>query len=107
MNLDNLEQMILDGIIEVSGIDSHTGEMLYQFTDYAKETFPELQQEADEYFMQLVMFFWEQGFINMDLSEESPTVTITNKALNEQEVSKLSPELKSALQVILDALRIQ
>ena len=107
MKPDNLEQMILDGIVEVSGIDSHTGEMLYQFTDYARENFPELQQEADEYFMQLIMFFWEQGFVDMNFSEDGPTVAITEKALSEQHVSELTPELRSALQIILDALRIE
>lgn len=107
MNSDNLERLILDGIVEVSGIDSHTGEMLYQFTSYAKENFPELQQEVDDYFSQLIMFFWEQGFINMDFSEDNPAVTITDKALNEEHVSALTPELRSALQIILDALRIQ
>jgi hypothetical protein len=107
MNPDNLERMILDGLVEVSGIDSNTGEMMYVFTQYAKETFPELQREADEYFNQLILFFWEQGFINMDLSEENPTVTITEKALDKEEVAKLTTEVRSALQMILDALRIK
>ncbi len=37
-----LEHLLLQNAIEISGIDSETGEMLYSITDKLKEVSPEL-----------------------------------------------------------------
>jgi len=39
---DKIEDLILSGALEVSGIDIDTGEMLYNFTDKLKDINPDL-----------------------------------------------------------------
>lgn len=104
---DYLDEMILDGLVEVAGLDADTGEMLYSFTSKAAEVIPTLAAEAEKFFQKVIMYFWENGFILMDVTEESPTVTVTEKALDPAEVENLSVEYRQALNLILEALRIR
>lgn len=101
-----LEELILEGFVEVAAMDMATGEMLYAFTEKAKEEIPDVYRRAEEFFNQMIMFFWEQGFVSMDIDSLNPSVTITPKALDQEEVSKLSYEHQQALRIILEALRI-
>lgn len=103
---DMLDQLILDGIVEPAGIDMDTGEMLYSFTEKGKNEVPAIRREAEKYFDSVIMYFWENGFISMDVSEKNPVISITEKAFNQEEISKLSSEMKQALNIIKDALRI-
>lgn len=104
---DLIDQLILDGMVEVSAIDSETGEMLYAFTDKARDQIPEMQRHAERIFDEMIMFFWENGFISMNVGDPNPVVGILPKALDEEEVSKLSVDHRVALRIILDALRIR
>jgi hypothetical protein len=104
---DMLEQLILDGMVEVSALDSETGEMLYAFTDKAREQMPEMQRQAEKVFDELIMFFWENGFLSMNVDAPNPVIRVLPKALDEEEVSKLSVDQRVALRIILEALRIQ
>ncbi len=104
---DMLEQLILDGMVEVSALDSETGEMLYAFTDKAREQMPEMQRQAEKVFDELIMFFWENGFLSMNIDAPNPVIGVLPKALDEEEVSKLSVDQRVALRIILEALRIQ
>jgi hypothetical protein len=106
-NEDHLDDLILKGIVEPSAIDMTTGEMLYSFTQSAMEIIPELKKQIDEEFHSFIMFFWENGFIHMNIMLESPVVTITEKALDRAEVEKLPFEYQATLKIILDALRIK
>ena len=103
---DMLDQLILDGIVEPAGLDMDTGEMLYAFTEKGKNEIPAIRKEAEKYFDSVIMYFWENGFISMDVAEKNPTITITEKALDPDAIAKLSSEMKQALTVIKDALRI-
>ncbi len=103
---DMLDQLILDGIVEPAGIDMDTGDMLYSFTEKGKAEIPAIRQEAEKYFDSVIMYFWENGFVSMDVAEKNPTISITEKALDDAEIAKLSSEMKQALNVIKDALRI-
>lgn len=104
---DLIDQLILDGMVEVSAIDSQTGEMLYAFTDKAREQMPDMQRHAEKIFDDMIMFFWEKGFISMNIDAPNPTISVLPKALDEEEVSNLSVEQRVALKIILDALRIR
>jgi hypothetical protein len=106
-NDDHLENLILKGLVEPAAIDMVTGEMLYSFTESAMEAIPELKKQIDEEFHSFIMFFWENGFIHMNIMLESPVVTITEKALDQAEVEKLPFEYQVTLKIILDALRIK
>jgi flagellar motor protein MotB len=99
-----IEKMLLEGAIEVCGIDSTTGEFLYNFTDSFKELYPELYNETQSCFSREIMFLWENRFLSMDITEQNPVVTITEKALDKEEVDKLDPETQTMLKEIIRIL---
>ena len=85
-----IEDLILKGGIQPAGIDSQTGELLYAFTPKIKELMPELYEDHISSVNTEVMGLWEKGYINIDFFEKDPTITLSEKALNKEEVSKLS-----------------
>jgi len=92
MNDDELiEDLILKGGIQAAGVDSQTGELLYAFTPKIKELMPELYEDHISSVNTEVMGLWEKGYINIDLFEKDPVITLSEKALNKEEVEKLSP----------------
>ena len=103
---DYLEYLILNGYVEVAGVDQETNEFLYRFTDNARETIPGLQEQLNEEFYGLIVYLWEHGFISMDIESKNPLVTLNEKALDKDEVDKLPYIYKSALLTIIDALRM-
>jgi len=104
---DYLEYLILNGYVEISGIDPDTQEFLYSFTEEARNTIPGLQEQLNEEFYGLIVYLWEHGFVAMDIESESPRVTLMPKALNEYEVAQLPKIYRHALMTIIEALRIQ
>lgn len=94
---DKIEQLMLDGVLEVAGIDIETGEPLYNFTHKLKEYDPNLYDIHNNYFFQDLTNLWEKGFVDIDFFQDDPTVTITEKVWNEDETQKLSDEEKRSL----------
>lgn len=105
MDEEFLDILILEGVVEVAGIDSKTGEMLYSFTKKILER-PELMAIITDTHVQEVYCLWEQGFLNMNMLEDNPTVRITPKALDDNEVDQLPLHLQIALRQIVEASRI-
>lgn len=87
-----IEILILSGALQLAGINEKTGEMLYQFTPKLKEVMPDLYKEHLNHVNAEIMGLWEKGFVNVDLMSDNPIVTLTAKALDQEEVSKLSNE---------------
>lgn len=106
-DLDQIEEMILEGSIEVAGIDEKTGEFLYRFSDKMKTLHPELFHAAQNYFSIEMMALWEGNFISMDVTEANPIVRITQKALDPEEVSKLDESVQHTLKEVIRALTIE
>jgi hypothetical protein len=98
---DAIDQLILSGALEVAGIDIETGEPIYNFTEKLIEVSPELHKDISLYFSRETMALWSDGFLNMDVTEKNPIVTITKKSLDEEEVSKLSKESQRTLKEII------
>lgn len=103
------EDLILSGALEVAGVDIDTGEMLYNFTDKLKDINPKLHNEFSTYFSTEISGLWENGFIEMDVTEKNPMVSLTKKALDEKEVMKLDKQkqytLKEIIRVMLNNRR--
>ena len=95
------EDLILSGALEVAGVDIDTGEMLYNFTDKLKDINPKLHNEFSTYFSTEISGLWENGFIEMDITEKNPMVSLTKKALNEKEVNKLDKQKQYTLKEII------
>lgn len=98
---DAIDQLILSGALEVAGIDINTGEPVYNFTEKLIDVSPELHKEVALYFSRETMSLWSQGFLDMDVTEKNPLVTLTPKAFNSEEVSKLSKESQMTLNEIV------
>ena len=101
-----IEKMILDGSLEVAGIDEN-GEFLYTFTDKLKLLYPELYHETQTHFTKEMMILWENNFITMDITEKNPLINLTEKALNEDEIALLSPEVRATLKEVIRILFIE
>jgi hypothetical protein len=100
-----INELILDGGLEVAAMDEDTGELLYSFTPKIKELMPDLYEEHIENVNSEVMNLWEKGFINLDLFEKDPIITITPKALNKEEVEGLSKQERWSLFEIIRLLQ--
>jgi DNA-binding PadR family transcriptional regulator len=102
---ESLEYLILNGYVEVSGIDSETKNFLYSFTEKAKRVIPDLRRQLDEEFYQSITYLWEHGFLEMDIESDNPTVTLKEKALDPNEVALLSEIHRTSLISITEVLR--
>lgn len=92
-----INKLILDGGIEVVSVDNDTGELLYSFTPKMKEIMPEIYEDHMHNVNSEIMNLWEKGFIDMDLLQSDPIITLTLKALNKDEVKNLSKQERWSL----------
>jgi hypothetical protein len=95
---DAIDYLILNKALEVAGVDSKTGELLYAFTPKVKDIMPELYHEHLNHVNSEIMRMWEKGFVNVDFFAEEPVVTLTEKAFDQAEISKLSQDNQWALE---------
>ena len=100
-----IDDLILKGGLEVSALDEDTGEMLYSFTPKIQELMPDLYEEHIRGVNSEVMNLWEKGFLNLDLFEKDPIITITPKALNKEEIQGLSKQERWSLFEIIRLLQ--
>jgi hypothetical protein len=96
-----IEQLILAGALEVAGIDIDTGEPVYNFTKKLIDVDPKLHSEVSTYFSRETMALWEEGFLEMDVTEKNPIVRLTQKALDEILVSNLDKQKQYTLKEII------
>jgi hypothetical protein len=99
-----INKLILDGAIEVSGIEADTGNFLYSFTPKIKELMPNLYKEHIETVNQEVMNLWEKGFLDIDLMADDPVITITKKATSKESIATLSKDERWSLSEIVRLL---
>jgi hypothetical protein len=100
-----LEQLILEGAVEVAGIDLETNEPLYNITAKMQDIHPALHDEFINYFSQETMTLWEFGFISMDVTDKNPMIRLTPKALDKDAVNKLDKEHQYTLKEIIRILK--
>jgi len=100
-----INDLILNGGLEVVAIDQETGEMLYSFTPKIEKLMPDLYQEHLQSVNLAIMNLWEKGFLNLDLFAKDPIITITEKALKEEEIIALSKEDRWSLFEIMRLLK--
>lgn len=104
---DKIEDLILSGALEVSGIDIDTGEMLYNFTDKLKDINPDLFKDMSDYISTETMALWAEGFLDIDVTETNPMVRLTPKAFDDAEVDKLPKEKQYTLKEIIRIISLQ
>lgn len=102
-----IEALILNGALEVGGIDIASGEILYTFTNKLKEVMPELYNEHLNFVNSEIMYLWEHGFLSIDdFADNNPKVMTTDKAFSEEEIAKLPRERQRSLEEIKRILRV-
>jgi hypothetical protein len=97
---EKVNELILDGVLEIAGINIDTGEPLYNFTSKLKDYNEELYNIHNNYFFQELTNLWEKGFIDMSFFESDPTISLTEKASDVDEIKKLSQDEKHSLNEI-------
>jgi hypothetical protein len=85
-----MDYLILNNALEVVAVDSKTGELLYSFTPKIKEIMPDLYEEHMNSVNADILSLWERGYVNIDFLLDDPKITVTKKALDKNELSKLS-----------------
>ena len=100
-----IKDLILVGALEVIGLDLDSGEPVYNFTDRLKEFSPELHSEMNNYFHSEMMFLWENGFVEMDIIQDDPTVKLTSKAFDRTELSKLDKDKQYRIRELIRIIR--
>jgi hypothetical protein len=102
-----IDKLILEGALELGGIDMENGEILYTFTDKLKEIMPELYNEHLNFVNGEIMYLWERGFLSInDFAEENPKVRVTDKAFNDLEILKLPKDRQRSLEEIKRILKV-
>ena len=86
-----IEELILKGGLEFAGIDDQ-GQPLYNLTSEIKEIMPELYEEHLNYINKEVMNLWEKGFVDIDLLNNDPLISLTKKAFSDEDINLLTKE---------------
>lgn len=103
MNEEYFESLILSGAVEFAGIDAKTGEMLYSFTDKLEEVAPEIFNAYNEEFYQQILYLWEKGFLDMNITAAEPVVRLTPFATDPEKIKTLQPGYRIILSQIVQA----
>ena len=89
-----IKNLILQGALEVAGLDSETGEFLYAITSRMKDIMPDMYEDHLRTVNRDLLNLWEKGYVNIDFFLPDPVVTISEKGLDKNEISKLTkPEI--------------
>ena len=89
-----IKNLILEGALEVAGVDSETNELLYSITPKMQEVMPDMYEDHLTQVNKDILNLWEKGYVNIDFLLAEPIVTISEKGLDKSEVSKLTkPEI--------------
>jgi hypothetical protein len=91
-----IDDLISSGALEVVGVDE-SGEILYNFTEKLGDLYPELQSAVNSLFSMQMMQLWELNMVSMDVTEENPIVTLTDKAFDEELIKSLDEDLLHTL----------
>jgi hypothetical protein len=85
-----IKNLILEGALEVAGVDSETNELLYSITPKMQEVMPDMYEDHLTQVNKDLLNLWEKGYVNIDFFLPDPVVTISEKGLDKGEISKLT-----------------
>jgi hypothetical protein len=99
-----IDDLIKQGALEVMGVDSETGQLLYTFTEKLAEINPTIYNAMLDDFHSSIMRLWELGFFSMDVTQKNPLVTPTQKIFDEKAIEDLSDNDRITLSDILNKM---
>ena len=85
-----IERLILEGAMEVAGVDAENGELLYSFTPKIQQVMPELYHDHMNSVNAEILSLWERGYVDIDFLAKDPIITLGPKSFNSIDVSKLT-----------------
>jgi hypothetical protein len=85
-----IKNLILQGALEVAGVDSETNELLYTITSKMQEVMPDMYEDHLTQVNKDLLNLWEKGYVNIDFLLTDPLVTISEKGVDKAEISKLT-----------------
>jgi hypothetical protein len=100
-----IDFLILSGALEPSGVHEETGELLFSFTEKLEEVSPEIFKKLTDSFQLEILELWEKGFLEVDMTLDSPMVSLTEKALDIYARSKLSEYQEATLDSVIRAMK--
>lgn len=108
MNEDKEEEifneLLANGGLKFAGINPENGEKMYSRTPLLKDLAPELNEDLNAYCSQVTMGLWEKGFINMNITQENPIVTLSPRAFEKDRAKILTEDERQALREIIKTL---
>lgn len=106
MNESNeiFNKLVLTGGLRFAGKDPETGENMYVKTEMLKDIDPKLDMALGKYFSEMSMRLWEKGFIDMDVTDANPIVSLNEKSFDSEQVKKLDANERSALKQLIKLL---
>ena len=78
-----IKNLILEGALEVAGVDSESGEFLYSVTPKMQEVMPDMYEDHITQVNRDILNLWEKGYVNVDFLSPNPVVTISAKGTGE------------------------
>lgn len=100
-----VENLISLGLVEVVGIDPVSQEFLYKFSPVLSEIYPEINNFLGEDFLRQINSLWVKGFVDMDITSDSPLVSLKEDAFDEKRVASLTLEERNALFSVIDLMK--
>jgi hypothetical protein len=97
-------KLVLTGGLRFAGKDPETGENMYVKTEMLKDIDPKLDMALGKYFSEMSMRLWEKGFIDMDVTDANPIVSLNEKSFDSEQVKKLDANERSALKQLIKLL---
>jgi hypothetical protein len=93
-----IERLILEGAMEVAGVDAENGELLYSFTPKIQQIMPELYHDHMNSVNAEILSLWERGYVNIDFLAKDPVVTLGSKSFDNTEILKLTKREKWSIE---------
>ena len=93
-----IERLILEGAMEVAGVDAENGELLYSFTPKIQQVMPELYHDHMNSVNAEILSLWERGYVDIDFLAKDPVVTLGPKSFDNTEVLKLNKREKWSIE---------
>jgi hypothetical protein len=96
-----IEKLILIGAMEVAGVNEE-GEFLYGITPKLREIQPELFKMIQNTINDGIMSLWVEGFLDVDMMQDEPTVKLTEKCFDEEALAEMHPDSRKFLEGIIE-----
>jgi hypothetical protein len=103
MDQSYIEKLILDGSLEVSGI-TESGDLTYSFKEGLEQKHPEIYKQLSKLLYDHITMFWQHGFLEFDMTEIDPVISLTEKIYDNEALSKLSEIERINLNIVINTL---